>query len=120
MSDSTADEIRAAQAARREAKRAAESTQRPESAGDKISLTGQSMDTEVYGESKGSRFANFDTSIAAGPADADDDMDDDGNAKSVRLLDSCELQNPCLLSLTLWTARLISWTYSHRSQAPTE
>ncbi|ORY91526.1 small nuclear ribonucleo protein [Leucosporidium creatinivorum] len=89
MSDSTADEIRAAQAARREAKRAAESTQRPESESDKVSMTGVSMDMDVYDSRKGSRFANHDLSIAAGPAgEDDDDLDDEGNAKTVRLLDS--------------------------------
>lgn len=88
-SDNTADEIRAAQAARREAKRAAESTQRPESESDKISLAGVSMDLDVYESRKGSRFANHDLSIAAG-GEIDDDVDDEGNAKSVRLLDSCE------------------------------
>lgn len=90
MSDSTADEIRAAQAARRESKRAAEATQRPESESNKTSLTGVSMDLDVYESGKGSRFANHDLSISVGAADPDDDVDDEGNTRSVRLLDSCE------------------------------
>lgn len=109
MSDSTADEIRAAQAARKEAKRAAESTQRPESESDKVSMTGVSMDMDVYDSRKGSRFANHDLSIAAGPAgDDDDDLDDEGNAKSVRLLDSCELQTASLVTVTAEHANLSS------------
>lgn len=89
MSDNTADEIRAAQAARKEAKRAAQQTQR---ADDQLSLTkGVSMDLDVYEAGKGSRFANHDLSISAGGGgDVDDDVDDDGNQKSVRLLDSCK------------------------------
>lgn len=107
MSDSTADEIRAAQAARREAKRTAESTQRPESESDKVSMTGVSMDMDVYDSRKGSRFANHDLSIAAGPAgDEDDDLDDEGNAKSVRLLDSCELQTASLVAVIARIANL--------------
>lgn len=93
MSDTTADEIKAAQHARREAKRAAESTQRTEAeSGDKVSMKGSSMSSDIYGEG-GSRFANHDLSIAVGGG-GDDDMDDEGNAAPVRLLDSCEPARP--------------------------
>ncbi|KAM0745770.1 small nuclear ribonucleoprotein [Meredithblackwellia eburnea MCA 4105] len=93
MSDSTEAEIKAAQQARREAKRQAESTQRPESASDKVSLTGSSMDSDIYGGGKGSRFANHDLSIAVGGShgqrDDEDGMDDDGNeSRKSSFLDS--------------------------------
>ncbi|SCZ98634.1 BZ3500_MvSof-1268-A1-R1_Chr7-1g09224 [Microbotryum saponariae] len=91
MSDTAADEIRAAQAARREAKRAAQATQRPESESNKVSMSSVSMDLDVYdGVSKGSRFAKHDLSISAGPSTNEDDeqLDEYGNPKPVRLLDS--------------------------------
>ncbi|KAL8280130.1 hypothetical protein RQP46_007460 [Phenoliferia psychrophenolica] len=87
MSDSTGDEIRAAQQARREAKQKAELTQRTEAeSGDKVSMKGSSMSQDIYGEG-GSRFANHDLSIAVGGG-GDDDVDDDGNAAPVSFLDS--------------------------------
>ncbi|KAK4055534.1 U2 snRNP component prp10 [Microbotryomycetes sp. JL201] len=90
MSDSTADEIRAAQQARRQAKLAAASTQRPESESNKVSMTGNSMDTDVYDTGgKASRFANHDLSISAGGGGSGgDELDDDGNARPVSFLDS--------------------------------
>ncbi|KAK4057851.1 U2 snRNP component prp10 [Microbotryomycetes sp. JL221] len=91
MSDSTADEIRAAQQARRQAKLAAASTQRPESASTKASLTGNSLDSDVYDTGgKASRFANHDLSISAGPSrnGGGDDEDDSADNQTVSFLDS--------------------------------
>jgi hypothetical protein len=92
MSDSTSEEIRATQQARREAQQKVASTQRSESESDKASLTGVSFDSDIYDTgSKGSRFANHDLSIAVGASgEGDDGMDDEGNLAPVRLLDSCE------------------------------
>lgn len=98
MADSTAEEIKAAQQARREQKQQRASEQRPD---DQLGLSSKSvsMDLDVYeGGGKRSRFANHDTSIAVGGTNSSNDghgdenneLDDDGNQKSVRLLDSCE------------------------------
>ncbi|GAA5880064.1 hypothetical protein JCM1840_007144 [Sporobolomyces johnsonii] len=75
MSDSTADEIKAAQAARREAKLAAQLAQ-PEASS-----------SESTAVAKTSRFANHDLSIDVS-ADRDADMDDESAGQEVRLLDS--------------------------------
>ncbi|GAA5906600.1 hypothetical protein JCM6882_008071 [Rhodosporidiobolus microsporus] len=80
MSDNTGDEIRAAQAARREARLAASANQ-PDA--------GLAQEPAGKEASRSSRFDKYDTSIEAG-ADADMDVDEeDGNASNEpRLLDS--------------------------------
>lgn len=84
MSDSTGDEIRAAQAARREARLGAAANQ-PDA--------GLSTDVAAPEKSKKSRFANYDTEIDVGRSDVAVDGDDDGSASGAaappRLLDSC-------------------------------
>lgn len=96
MSDTTADEIRAAQQARREKRQATGSTQRSEADNDKTSLMGTSLDSDIYESGTGSRFANHDLSIdVGGGGGMDEDVDDEGNsAAPVRLLDSCESALP--------------------------
>ncbi|KWU47309.1 small nuclear ribonucleo protein [Rhodotorula sp. JG-1b] len=83
MSDSTGDEIRAAQAARREARLGAAANQ-PDA--------GLSTDVAAPEKSKKSRFANYDTEIDVGRSDVAVDGDDDGSASGAaappRLLDS--------------------------------
>lgn len=98
MSDNVDAEIRATQLARREQQQKA-NTQRPATDSDKASVTGVSFDTDIYDAGgKGSRFANYDLSIeVGGGAGGDDDVDDEGNERPVRLLDSCEC---CLLVST--------------------
>lgn len=86
MADSTTAEIKAAQQARREQKRALESTQRDEAESDKTSLTGVSLDSDIYETGRGSRFANHDLSIDVGGGE---DVDDEADDAPVRLLDSC-------------------------------
>ena len=105
MADSTTAEIKAAQLTRREQKRSAESSQRSEAESDKTSLTGVSLDSDIYETSKGSRFANHDLSIAAG---TNDDGDDDGNDLPVRLLDSCECGLRRQFAAKLTPLRLLS------------
>ncbi|GAA5889744.1 hypothetical protein JCM8208_001120 [Rhodotorula glutinis] len=78
MSDSTSDEIRAAQAQRREA-RLASSANQPDA--------GLSNEVAAPEASKKSRSSKFDTEIDAG-ASADMDLDDEGGPSQVRLLDS--------------------------------
>ncbi|GAA6046105.1 hypothetical protein JCM8097_004463, partial [Rhodosporidiobolus ruineniae] len=79
MSDNTADEIRAAQAARREARLAASANQ-PDA--------GLAQEPAEDKKSRSSRFANYDTEIDTGVG-ADMDVDDDGSASNEpRLLDS--------------------------------
>ncbi|GAA5854544.1 hypothetical protein JCM8547_004879 [Rhodosporidiobolus lusitaniae] len=79
MSDNTADEIRAAQAARREVRLAASANQ-PDA--------GLAQEPADEKKSKRSRFDKYDTSIDTGVG-ADMDVDEDGSASNApRLLDS--------------------------------
>ena len=78
-----AEEIRASQLARRSQKN---QTQRSEAESGKTSLTGVSMDSDIY-EGKGSRFANHDLSIDVGGAGPMEEDGDEGT--EVSLLDSC-------------------------------
>lgn len=100
MSDKIDAEIKATQLARREQQQKA-NTQRPAAESDKASVTGVSFDSDIYETGgKGSRFANYDLSIeVGGGAGGDDDLDDEGNERPVRLLDSCEshLSSPLFL-----------------------
>lgn len=80
MSDSTSDEIRAAQAQRREARLAASANQ-PDA--------GLSTEVAAPEASKKTRSSRFNTEIDAGTG-ADMDLDDEGGQGQVRLLDSCQ------------------------------
>lgn len=114
------DEIKAAQAARRAAKQASESTQRSAAESDKASMSSVSYDTDIFETGgKGSRFANHDLSIDVGGGD--DDMDDDGNSAPVRLLDSCEFvicsTSPAEVDLVLIFPHFLN---SHCSKTPSQ
>ncbi|GJN89805.1 hypothetical protein Rhopal_002794-T1 [Rhodotorula paludigena] len=78
MSDSTGDEIRAAQAARREARLAASANQ-PDA--------GLSTEVAAPESSKKPRSSRYDAELDVGTS-ADVDMDDEGGRGEVRLLDS--------------------------------
>ncbi len=84
---SEAEEIRASQLARRSQKN---QTQRSEAETGKTSLTGVSMDSDIY-EGKGSRFANHDLSIDVGGAGPMEEDDQDQAEPS--LLESCKLSS---------------------------
>lgn len=79
MSDDTGDEIRAAQAARREARLGAVGNQ-PDA--------GLASESAAPEKTKKSRFANYDTEIDVGGTNGGD-TDEDGAAGAPRLLDSC-------------------------------
>lgn len=78
--DSTQDEIRAAQAARREARLGAAANQ-PD--------TGLSTEVAAPETAKKSRFSKYNQELDVGTS-ADADMDDEGGSNEVSLLDSCE------------------------------
>lgn len=80
MSDDTADEIRAAQAARREARLGASANSAD---------AGLALEPAGEKASKKSRFDKYDTSIDAGGSREMDVDDDESASKEPRLLDSC-------------------------------
>ncbi|KAI5476004.1 splicing factor 3B subunit 1 [Pseudohyphozyma bogoriensis] len=85
--DSDVAEIKRQQAERRAARAAQDSTQRA-STETALSATKASFDSDLYGQG-GSRFANHDLSIDVGGGNGGDmDVDDEGNQRNVRLLDS--------------------------------
>jgi splicing factor 3B subunit 1 len=101
MSDSTGDEIRAAQAARREARLGAAANQ-PDA--------GLSTEVAAPEKSKKSRFAKYDTEIDVGRGDMAVDGDDEGNASGAappRLLDSCTSTLPDTTCVHSWTDMLL-------------